>query len=258
MGERTRVVALDVGEKRIGVAVSDPLGLTAQSVDTIFRRGDKADIAAVEAVLQRFDTDRLLLGLPHNLKGEEGAQAEYTRRFAEKLTARGWKVRYYDERMTTALARGALIDSGMRREQRKEFIDRVAATYILQDFIDAGGWKSEYTGEGVYKMAKDEERFENNELDDEEIITLVDENGEECAFRLEMAVEVEGDTYLLLSPAEPMEGLDDDEVAVLKVETDENGDEIYVSVEDEATQEAVFQKYLDIVEADADDEGGEE
>ncbi len=137
------MLALDVGERRIGVAVSDPLGITAQSVDTIHRTSLSNDLDKIAGFLAAYNTDRLLLGLPSTLSGEEGMQARITREFSEHLTARGWQGRFYDERMTTAIARGALIESGMRRDKRKQYIDRVAATLILQSFLDSGGWKKE-------------------------------------------------------------------------------------------------------------------
>ena len=102
------MLALDVGERRIGVAVSDPLGITAQSVDTIHRTSLSNDLDKIAGFLAAYNTDRLLLGLPSTLSGEEGMQARITREFSEHLTARGWQVRFYDERMTTAIAHGAL------------------------------------------------------------------------------------------------------------------------------------------------------
>ena len=158
MEEKKRVLALDVGERRIGVAVSDPLGITAQSVDTIHRTSLSNDLDKIAGFLAAYNTDRLLLGLPSTLSGEEGMQARITREFSEHLTARGWQVRFYDERMTTAIARGALIESGMRRDKRKQYIDRVAATLILQSFLDSGGWKKEpyrYTGSEVFHIMDD-------------------------------------------------------------------------------------------------------
>ena len=253
--DNRRVLALDVGERRIGVAVSDPLGITAQSVDTINRTTLPREIEAIAALLARYDTDRLLLGLPSRLGCEEGAQARFTREFAQRLTERGWQVRFYDERMTTAIARGALIESGMRRDKRKQYIDRVAATVILQGFLDSGGWKAEpyrYTGSEVFRIMDD--KYESN-MDFDGIVELVDEDGKNVRFEFLMMLEHEGGNYLLLTPAEEIDGVDEDEVVILKVDTDENGEDVYVSIDDEKLMETLFEKYLAMVESeDGEDE----
>lgn len=254
MEDKKRVLALDVGERRIGVAVSDPLGITAQSVDTIHRTSLARDIDAIAAFLARYDTDRLLLGLPSTLSGEEGMQARITREFASNLTARGWQVRFYDERMTTAIARGALIESGMRREKRKQYIDRVAATLILQSFLDSGGWKKEryrYTGSEVFRIMDD--KYDGN-MDFDGIVELVDEEGKNVKFEYLMMLEHEGENYLLLTPAEEIDGVDEDEVVILKVDTDDKGEDVYVSVDDEKLMETLFEKYLKMVESEEDED----
>lgn len=257
MEYKKRIVALDVGERRIGVAVSDPLGLTAQSVDTINRTTIAADIEKIAGFLAMYDTDRLLLGLPNTLSGAEGMQTGITRAFSEKLTAKGWQVRFYDERLTTAIARGALIESGMRRQKRKKYIDRVAATIILQGFLDSGGWKDlpyRYTGSEVFRIMN-EKRDDNMEMDS--IVELVDEEGNNVNFEFLTMLEHEGENYMLLTPAEEMEGLDEDEVVILRVDTDENNEDVYVSVDDDDLLETLFDKYLKMVESEEDDEDGE-
>ena len=254
MNDTKRVVALDVGERRIGVAVSDPLGITAQSVDTIHRTTLKRDIDTIAEFLKSYDTDRLLLGLPSTLSGEEGMQARITREFSQHLIARGWQVRFYDERMTTAIARGALIESGMRREKRKQYIDRVAATLILQSFLDSGGWKKEpyrYTGSEVFHIMDD--KYDGN-MDFDGIVELIDEDGKNVKFEFLMMLEHEGGNYLLLTPAEEIEGVDEDEIVILKVETDDKGEDVYVSVNDEKLLETLFEKYLTMVENEEDED----
>ena len=93
-----RILALDVGEKRIGVAVSDPLGLTAQGVETIFTQGWSNDRARVKQLADQYQTDRLLIGLPKSMSGEIGPQAQRVQEFAAQLVEDGLKVRYWDER----------------------------------------------------------------------------------------------------------------------------------------------------------------
>ena len=136
-----RILALDVGEKRIGVAVSDPLGLTAQGVETIFTQGWSNDRARVKQLANQYQTDRLLIGLPKSMSGEIGPQAQRVQEFAARLVEDGLKVSYWDERLTTVSAHRALIEGDLSRRKRKQVVDKVAAVYILQGFLDAGGWK---------------------------------------------------------------------------------------------------------------------
>lgn len=135
-----RVLALDVGEKRIGVAVSDPLGLTAQGVETIFTKGPERDRARIMELAEQYDTDRVVVGLPRSMDGSCGFQAERVRAFATELERQGLTLKWQDERLTSASATRTLIEGNVRREKRKQVIDKLAATYILQAFLDAGGW----------------------------------------------------------------------------------------------------------------------
>lgn len=108
-----RILALDVGERRIGVAVSDLLGITAQGVETIFTEGLERDLKRVGELARRYETDQLLLGLPMRMSGEEGLQAGRVRAFAERLSEMGLQVRFQDERLTSVSAERVLIDAGV-------------------------------------------------------------------------------------------------------------------------------------------------
>lgn len=140
---KKRVLALDVGEKRIGVAVSDPLGLTAQGVETIFTKGQERDIARIAELARQYETDRLLVGLPKNMNGTIGPQAERVLAFSEALEGAGFQIRHEDERMTTMMADRVLSEGEVRGKKRREVVDKLAATYILQSFLDRGGWPSD-------------------------------------------------------------------------------------------------------------------
>ncbi len=119
------------------MAVSDPLGITAQPLPPIRRAGDEKDIEAIAAAVREYDVRGVVLGLPLHLDGGEGTQARKTIRFGEKIRERlGLPVDTWDERMTTAQAERHLIDSGVRREKRKEIRDSLAAVFILQSFLD--------------------------------------------------------------------------------------------------------------------------
>ena len=135
-----RILALDVGERRIGVAVSDPLGLTAQGVETIFVKGPEKDLARIAELLAQYETDRLVVGLPRSMSGEIGPQAQKILAFIDLLKARGWQVRTFDERLTTSFAQRTLLEADVRRDKRKLVVDKLAAVCILQGFMDAGGW----------------------------------------------------------------------------------------------------------------------
>lgn len=133
-------IALDVGDVRIGVAVSDLLGITANPRETYTRKkGDlNADIAYFCEYAKREDADAFVLGLPKNMDGTEGNRAVLTREFGDMLQeASGIPVLYQDERLTTVSAERMLIGADVSREKRKKVIDKVAATIILQSYLDS-------------------------------------------------------------------------------------------------------------------------
>lgn len=138
---RLRILGLDVGDRRIGVAVSDLLGMTAQPVETYTRVGYGPDVRHFKELAAAYETDQFLCGLPRNMDGSVGGQAERVRDFAAQLEAAGLTVHYQDERMTTVSAERALLEADMRRDKRKQKVDMVAAVIILQAFLDAGGLK---------------------------------------------------------------------------------------------------------------------
>ena len=245
-----RVICLDVGERRIGVAVSDLLDLTAQGVETIWTRGLERDVERVVALCKQYETDRVLCGLPKNMDGTEGFQAERVRQFAHRLTEQGLNVRFEDERLTTKLATSLLIEGDVRRQKRRDVVDKLAATYILQSFLDRGGWRDEAHKNhlrSVYHMSEN-----NHELDmeREDIVQLVDEDGNEVDFEHLMTLEHKGRTYICLVPVEPMEDVEEDELVILRIETDEEGNDYYATIEDDDELDEVFEKYLEIAEAD--------
>lgn len=136
-----RILAFDIGEKRIGVAVSDPLGITAQGIETYHRSESlEQDIEHLLKLADSYRPVKLVFGMPRNMNGSYGAQAEATREFAEALLAR-WDgdFAYEDERLTTASARRTLLEADVRRGKRKQVIDKIAAVLILQSYLDAHG-----------------------------------------------------------------------------------------------------------------------
>lgn len=132
-----RLMALDVGERRVGVAVSDENAVIASPLAVVDRRRD--DLAEVARLVAAWEVDRLVVGLPTGLSGREGPQAALVRAYAARLAAHLGPeppIAFWDERLTTAIAERALIATGARRAERRERIDAVAAAVILQSFLD--------------------------------------------------------------------------------------------------------------------------
>jgi putative Holliday junction resolvase len=135
-----RILALDLGKRRIGMAVSDPLGISAQGLPTLERINLRSDVAAIDRVASEYDVRLILLGYPLHMDGRESRQSEYTREFAQRLVERtGREVRLWDERMTSIEAERVLKESGISIEKRAKAIDRLAAQILLQSYLGAAG-----------------------------------------------------------------------------------------------------------------------
>lgn len=133
-----RVLGLDVGDRRIGIALSDSLGLTAQPLTVVERQRMPADVEVVRALVERHAVEQVVVGLPLTLRGTTGPQAEKVTAFADALRRRlAVPVRLIDERLTTVQGERALLATGASRRKRKQVIDQVAAQLILQQFLDA-------------------------------------------------------------------------------------------------------------------------
>ena len=133
-----RILALDVGTKRIGVAVSDPLGITAQGLETIQRQNKRLDFEALGRLLKRYEVQEIVVGLPLRLSGAEGTQSEKMRRFASDLESHfGITVHLWDERWTSTEANRLLKEAELSIEKRGKAVDRMAAVLILQSWMEA-------------------------------------------------------------------------------------------------------------------------
>jgi putative Holliday junction resolvase len=134
-----RILALDVGKKRIGLAVSDGLGITAQGLPTLHRTRIRDDLDHLDAVCREYEVRLLLVGQPLHMSGSESRQGAYTKEFAGRLAERtGLPVRHLDERLTTVQAERVLRESGISIEKRARAVDRLAAVLLLQSFLDSG------------------------------------------------------------------------------------------------------------------------
>lgn len=132
-----RIVCLDIGDVRIGIAVSDPTGTIASPVEVIQRVGWGPDTQKIRSVCSRYATDRILSGLPLNMDGSEGFQARKVRDFCAQLEKAGLKVTFQDERLSTVTAEESLIEGGVSRSGRRQVVDKVAAAVILQQWLDS-------------------------------------------------------------------------------------------------------------------------
>ena len=243
-----RIICLDIGDARIGVAVSDSSRLIATPIDTIYRVGWGPDVKKIVAICEQYETSLVLSGWPLNMDGTAGFQSEKVKKFCEQLEKAGLTVYYQDERLTTVTATNALIEGNMHRAERKHNVDKVAAAVILQQWLDTQ--RNAAIQEQTEKQ--EENTMENNE--NMEIIELIDENGEAVQFRLLAGIEYEGAQFLAVT-----DDLSDDEdgecnVFIMLV-NGEGEDATYEMVEDEAVQQAVFTKFLQIL--DEEDMGDE-
>nr|WP_317282411.1 Holliday junction resolvase RuvX [uncultured Sellimonas sp.] len=140
-----RIMGLDFGAKTVGVAISDPLGLTAQGIETITRKQEnklRQTLARIEELIKEYEVEKIVLGFPKHMNNDIGERAEKTMEFKEMLERRtDLAVELWDERLTTVSAERILIESQVRRENRKQYIDKIAAVFILQGYLDSIGMR---------------------------------------------------------------------------------------------------------------------
>lgn len=141
VGKHMRIMGLDFGSKTVGVAISDPLLITAQGIEIIRRKDEnklRQTLARIEALAVEYEVEKIVLGLPKNMNDTMGERAKLTLEFKEKLERRtGLPVVMWDERLTTVAADRAMMEAGIRREDRKEYVDKIAACFILQGYLDS-------------------------------------------------------------------------------------------------------------------------
>ena len=135
-----RIMGLDYGSKTVGVAVSDPLGLTAQGIEIVRRKSEtklRQTLARIEEIAKEYSVEKIVLGFPKHMNNDIGERAEKSLEFKEMLERRtGLPVVMWDERLTTVEADRTMMETGIRRENRKEYVDMIAAVFILQGYLD--------------------------------------------------------------------------------------------------------------------------
>ena len=233
-----RILALDVGDRRIGVAVSDLLGLTAQPVETYTRVGYGPDTRHIAALAAQYETGRILCGLPRNMDGTQGGQVQKVRDFAAKLEEVGLSVEYYDERMTTVMAESALLEANMSRADRKKKVDMVAAVVILQSYLDVQAARA------AAQQADAEAEDAPGDAQDGDVLEMEDEDGNILRFELSAEIDYRDERYVLLVCTQGAGDVAEDESVIMRCVTDEHGEPCYQTLDDERLIEAVYAAYL--------------
>ena len=135
-----RIIGLDFGSKTVGVAVSDELLITAQGIEIVRRKSEnklRQTLARIEELIKEYNVEKIVLGFPKNMNNSEGERCEKTLEFKEMLERRtGLTVELWDERLTTVAADNLMMEAGIRRENRKDYVDQIAASFILQGYLD--------------------------------------------------------------------------------------------------------------------------
>ena len=238
-----RIVAFDVGDRRIGVAVSDPFNGYAMPLDTYFRTGNvKEDISALLSIVEQEGAGTIVCGLPVNADGTYSVQTEKTERFLSALRERTTlPVVTEDERYTTREARGDLLLMGIsqRKDKKKKNVDSLAAAYILESYL-----KKLNKGDKDMNMKEDHNDYE----DDENIVELVDEEGNKERYEHLATIEYKGEWYACFTPETQPEESDEeddeegDEVVIFRIVGEEE-DEHLETVEDDALLDEVFAEF---------------
>lgn len=147
-----RIMGLDFGSKTVGVAVSDALLVTAQGIETIQRKSPgklRQTLARIETLIEEYQVEEIVLGFPKNMNNTQGERCEKTLEFKEMLEKRcGLPIVLWDERLTTVAADKSLMEGGVRREDRKSYVDKIAAVFILQGYLDSLAFQKKQNLEG--------------------------------------------------------------------------------------------------------------
>ena len=234
-----RIICLDIGDARIGVAVSDMTRLIATPIDTIYRVGWGPDTKKVVAICEQYETTQVLAGWPLNMDGTAGFQSEKVKNFCLQLEKAGLTVYYQDERLTTVTATNALIEGNMHRAERKHNVDKVAAAVILQQWLDT-----------QRNLQQNQTQQEETKMDENIIELIDDESGESVQFLHLATLMHEGKEYIAVTDAAE----DDEECGVFFMEIITEGEEdSYSPVEDEKLQDVLFQQFVAMMDEEDDE-----
>ena len=242
-----RLLCLDIGDARIGVAVSDASRLIASPVEVIHSVGWGPDCRRVCELARQYDTSLIVSGLPLNMDGTEGFQAKKVKGFCARLEEAGLTVTFQDERLTTVTAEDALLEGGFSRQERKQRVDKVAAAIILQQYLDAQRAAAQTA------QARQKEEHTMSEANDN-IIELLDEEDNTVRFEHLATLERDEHYYICLAPLnEDEEAGEEVDVLFMEIVQDEEGAESYVPVEDEDLEEELFNQFMELVDEEEED-----
>ena len=234
-----RIICLDIGDARNGVAASDLTRLIATPIDTIYRVGWGPDTKKVVEICQQYETTEVLAGWPLNMDGTAGFQSEKVKNFCQQLEKAGLTVYYQDERLTTVTATNALIEGNMHRAERKHNVDKVAAAVILQQWLDT-----------QRNLQQNQTQQEETKMDENIIELIDDETGERVQFLPLATLMHEEKEYIAVTDAAE----DDEECGVFFMEIiTENGEDSYSPVEDEKLQDVLFQQFVALMDEEDDE-----
>ncbi len=233
-----RAIAFDIGNKRIGVAISDPFNEYAMPCETYVRTGNfNADVAAIAKIAAERGVGVIVCGMPYNFDGSESIQTERTRRFIDALRqATTLPIEEEDERFTTMQARDTQIMGGVKREDRKKTIDSIAASYILESYL------SKIKKQNEVKTMKKEEMMEEFDDEQDRIMELEDEDGNVEKYLHIGTIEYRGEWYCFFQKAEPETEEEEDEVVIFHLEGTDD-DKRLCTIEDPELMDEVFAEF---------------
>ncbi len=241
------IIALDIGDKRVGVAYSDPFGSYAVPSETYFRTGDaRADAAALASLAEERGASVIVCGLPLNEDGTESVQTQKTRRFAAMIAAcTALPVCFEDERCTTRAAREDLGIMGIsaKRDKKKKAVDSLAAAYILESYLA--------------KRRLDMKEETNAYTDEDSIVELVDDEGNTYRYEHLLTFSFKDEWYVALAQEGQGDDMPEEEVAIFRLVGDEDNEQLE-TIEDETLLSAVFAEFCAQYEEDEDDEETED
>ena len=249
-----RFLCIDIGDKRIGVAVSDPFNTYALPVTTYHRQNLKKDLEGIEKFVKERSATAIVCGLPVNFDGTPSIQTQKASYFIDRLRERlNVSIITVDERCTTCEAEEVLIEQGKSREERKSVVDALAACNILQGFLNE-------KNKGAKKMSEKEKKCtcgcdEHSHCDcetcgEDEIVELTTDDGRVLKFYLVGTIEYKGKVYSAFEPAEQMEGIEDDDLVIFELSGDDEETAELLPIEDEALLDEVFEEFCRVLEED--------
>lgn len=257
-----RFLCLDIGDKRIGIAISDPFNSYALPVQTYNRKNLKTDLMAIANMIKEKGATALVCGLPVNFDGTPSIQTQRAKYFIDRLKEQlDIEIYSVDERCSTCEAEETLIEQGKSRQERKQFVDSLAASSILQGFLNDKNKqlnKKERTMSDKEKKCNcgcDEHSHKDHDCDcgcdcEDEIVELTTEDGKKLKFYFVGTIEYKGKNYSAFEPAEKIDGIEDDDLIIFELSGDDEETADLLPVEDDKLLDEVFEEFCRVLEED--------